>query len=195
MLQLRRTFIVLEKFGVLRYVARYVRHETGRSRSTSSRACSTAAQADPDRWPLISFAVGDLSRFMVPPVSWKLFLAEVRRYVVEELGVADDDALDHRPRGAGGAAARRAAGVPADTRQLAHDFAAWHDAMLDAKYDGHLGDWPDVVPHLRTYGPGSLTVEDPRNVSLYELGVNIEEDPFDSWDLHSPVSRAVAAQG
>ena len=67
--------------------------------------------------------------------------------------------------------------------------------MIEAKDDGHLDDWPEVVPHLRTFGPGSLTVEDPRNVSLYELGVNIKEDPFDSWDLHSPVSRAVAAQG
>jgi radical SAM superfamily enzyme YgiQ (UPF0313 family) len=194
MLQLRRTFMVLEKYGVLRFVARYVRHETGRPEIDFFAGLVDATQDSPDRWPLITFAVGDLFRFMVPPVSWKLFLAEVRRYLVEELGVADDDALDTVLEVQEALLPTRGRRFP-DTRSLPHDFAAWHDAMLDAKYDGHLDDWPDVVPHLRTFGPGSLTVEDPRNVSLYELGVNIEEDPFDSWDLHSPVSRAVAAQG
>jgi radical SAM superfamily enzyme YgiQ (UPF0313 family) len=194
MLQLRRTFMVLEKYGVLRFVARYVRHETGLSEVDFFVGLLDRAQDAADRWPLISFAVSDLFRYMVPPVSWKLFLDEVRAYVVEELGVASDAALDTVLEAQEALLPTRGRQFP-DTRQLPHDFVAWHSAMLDAKSEGHLDDWPDVVPHLRTFGPGSLSVEDPRNVSLYELGVNIEEDPFDSWDLQSSVSRAVAAQG
>jgi radical SAM superfamily enzyme YgiQ (UPF0313 family) len=194
MLQLRRTFMVLEKYGVLRFVARYVRHETGMAEIDFFVRLLDAAQDAPERWPLITFAVVDLFRFMIPPVSWKLFLEEVRAYVVEELGVANDRALDTVLEVQEALLPTRGRRFP-DTRQLPHDFAAWHSAMLDAKYDGHLDDWPEIVPHLRTFGAGSLSVEDPRNVSLYELGVNIEEDPFDSWDLHSSVSRAVAAQG
>jgi radical SAM superfamily enzyme YgiQ (UPF0313 family) len=194
MQQLRRTFMVLEKYGVLRFVARYVRQEAGIKEIDFFARLLDSTQDAADRWPLLGFAVSDLARFMVPPVSWKMLLGEVRRYLVDDLGIADDDALDTVLEVQAMLLPTRGRTFP-DARALAHDFAAWHSAMLDAKHEGHLHDWEDVIPRLRTFGPGELVVEDPRNVSLYELGVNIEDDPFDSWDLHSPVSRAVAAQG
>ena len=50
MLQLRRTFMVLEKYGVLRFVARYVRHETGLAEIDFLNA--GLLDAGPDRGPI-----------------------------------------------------------------------------------------------------------------------------------------------
>lgn len=194
MWRLRRIFMVLEKYGVLRYVARYVRHETGIPELEFFQRLLASRLESPERWPLLTFTIDDLFRYMVPPISWQLLLGEVRGYVVEELGIADDDALDTVIEAQRALLPTRGREFP-DTRHFAHDFVAWHVAMLRAKDDGHFSDWPAIVPKLRTFGSGALTVDDPRNVSLYELGVNIEEDPFDSWDMSSPVSRAVASQG
>ncbi len=68
------------------------------------------------------------------------------------------------------------------------------EAMIEAKHAGHLEDWPSQIPSLREFGPGTLTVEDKREVCSYEMGRNAEANPWDAWDLDSPISRPVALQ-
>jgi hypothetical protein len=52
--------------------------------------------------------------------------------------------------------------LPARERQfpqileLAHDYAAWHRDMIDAKDGEHRDDWPAVVPGLRDLPPGNI---------------------------------------
>ncbi len=78
--------------------------------------------------------------------------------------------------------------------ELPRDYVAWHQAMMQAKQLGHLEDWMDQIPHLRDLGPGSITVEDHRQVCQTTLGTNAEANPWDAWDLNSPVSLPVALQ-
>jgi hypothetical protein len=127
---------------------------------------------------------------MVPPARWQLLLDEVRRYVVDTLGVRDDRALDT-------VFAVQHALLPARSRrfpqrvELAHDYVAWHRAMLAAKDEGHLHDWTTVIGPLRGYGPGALVVNDPFDLCIFAIGHSIESDSFGAWELDSPVSRPV----
>ena len=94
MKSIRRNFLLLENFGVLRHVARVVRHETGRLEEDlyetvrrTPRAPSPSAGRPSTSW---SRAASDV---MAPPVSWRLFIDEVHRLLVDDLGVPDDSAL------------------------------------------------------------------------------------------------------
>jgi radical SAM superfamily enzyme YgiQ (UPF0313 family) len=189
MLELRIAFFLMEKFGVLRHVARYVRHETGEEELDFYARIYDESREHPERWPVIDFTMRHVPRFMVPPVSWKVLLDEVREFVVVEYGIADDSALDT-------AIEAQHALLPAVQRtfpfevELKHDYGAWHEAVMQAKEAGHLDDWPTVVAPLREFGPGTLLVDDPRGVSQHEMGRTADSNPWDSWDLDSPVSRA-----
>jgi radical SAM superfamily enzyme YgiQ (UPF0313 family) len=187
MKDIRRTFLLLENFGVLRHVARFVRHETGRLEEDLYETVARVARTDPERWPALDFVVESASDVMAPPVSWRLFIDEVHRLLVDELGLPDDPALQT-------VLAAQHALLPAPDRTfpatvaLPHDYAAWHAAMLDAK--AAVGpDWVDKVPRLATFPPGELVVDDRHHVSTQGLGYNIEQGWLDTWDLDSPVAR------
>jgi hypothetical protein len=191
MQQLRRIFFLLEKFGVLRHVARLVRYATGRREMDFYERLWRDVRADRQRWPITAFTLDAVPNLMVPPGSWGLLLDEVGRYVVEADGIADDDALAT-------VLAVQQALLPTRNRRfphrvsLAHDYVAWNAAMLAAKDDGHLLDWPSVVPPLRSFGPGTLTVNDPYDVCVFGVGHTVESDSYGTWELDSPVSRPVA---
>jgi hypothetical protein len=193
MMMLRQIFFVFEKYGVLRQVARYVRQESGVPEIDFFKRLLEVARTEPQRYPVIRFAVEDMFMYMLPPVSWSLLLDEVREYVTTDLGVSDDEALRTVLEVQQALLPSRGRQFP-DKCELPHDFVAWHEAMLDAKYSGHLDDWPTVVPPLRSFPPGAISVEDPRNVCLYGTGFHIEGNPWDAWELQSPVTRAVSPQ-
>lgn len=190
MLDLRQLFLLVEKFGLFRHTARYLRQETGLTEMEIYTRIYDEAVKDPSSWPSLSFTVEVVPRLMVQPASWALVFAELRRFCVEVFGVADDAALESVLAVSLALAPARNRTFPY-TVELDHDFVAWHDAMLAAKDEGHLKDWPEHIKRLRTYGPGSLTVDDPRGVCEHELGRIGDVNPWDTWDLESPVSRAV----
>jgi radical SAM superfamily enzyme YgiQ (UPF0313 family) len=187
---LRRVFYLLEKFGVLRHVARFVRQEIGLREIALYERLSDDARAGRERWPRIAFTLEAVPGLMVPPGQWSFFLKEVGRYLVEVHGVADDDALAT-------VLAVQDALLPARDRpfperiDLPHDYAAWHASMIAAKDAGHRLDWAAVVPPLRQYPPGAITVSDPYEVCVFGIGHTIESDSAGVWELDSPVSRPV----
>jgi len=187
---LRGVFYLLEKYGVLRHVARYVRQETGLSEMAFYERLWDEARAERRRWPLIAFTLEAVPDLMIPPGQWSLFLAEVGRYVVEVHGVADDEALAT-------VLAVQNALLPARDRQfpdrieVPHDYAAWFAAMVAAKDAGHRRDWATIVPALRLYPRGELTISDPYDVCVFGLGNTIESDSAGVWELDSPVSRPI----
>ncbi len=127
---------------------------------------------------------------MVPPVSWASFLADIRLYVTDVLGVADDDALDTVLR-------VQLALIPARGRQfpveipLANDYVTWHGAVTALRDDGHYRDWHELIVPLRDLGPGSLSVDDPLNSCGEMLGYVCGSLHYydNAWDMVSPVSR------
>jgi len=192
MLDLRRAFRLLENFGVLRHVTRYVRHETGVLESTVVEDIRVASK-DNERWPILALTLGLVPEVMVPPISWQLFIEEVRRFVVEMYGVADDAALAT-------VLAAQLALLPTSNRtfevelEFEHDFVSWHRAMIEAKEAGYTADWVDHVPHLRELGPGRFLVDDPNGICATGMGFRNEDDFYGDWELRSPVSRAMPAK-
>jgi hypothetical protein len=127
---------------------------------------------------------------MAPPGSWGLFVDEVHRYVTSRLGLADDSALRT-------ALDVQLAHLPAPGRRfpltiaLAHDYAAWQDALLAARESGHREDWERAVPRLATYGPADLTISDPNDICTTDVGkpMGMLGMALRSWELESPVAR------
>ncbi len=186
---LRRAYYIFDNWGVLRYVARFVRQETGVHEVDFYDRVRTDA-ADRTKWPIVATTLDILEGYMAPPGSWGLFVEEIGRYLTTCLGIADDSALRtvldvqlaHLP-----APARR---FPF-TISLAHDFAAWQDALLAARESAHRDDWELVVPRLSTYGPATLTVADPNDICSTDIGkpMGYLGLSLRSWELESPVAR------
>jgi hypothetical protein len=188
--RLRCAYYAFDNWGVLRYVARYVRSETGLHEVDFYDRLSADALAAPSTWPTIVTAVRLLERFMAPPGSWGLFIDEVRRYLTTVLGIADDSALHT-------ALAVQLAHLPAAERtfpvslQLHHDFVAWQNALLTAREEGHRSDWERVIAPLRSYPPADLHIADPNDICQTDIGKPMGWLGLSlrSWELDSAAAR------
>jgi radical SAM superfamily enzyme YgiQ (UPF0313 family) len=179
---------LFENFGILRQVASYVRGETGRREVDFYEALIEASATDPEAWPYTAIVLRVLPHAMVPPVSWRLFLDEIRRWLVQREGIADDSALDT-------VLAVQHALLPARDRifpftiELGHDYVGWRRDMLEARDGGHE-DWPTRLAPLRTYPPGTFGVDDPHGICTTALDGALTAIVHESsWDFESPVSR------
>ena len=136
MLKLREVYLMCENHGVLRQVSRFVRQEKGIREADFYDGFCCAALADRAHWPAAAFVFDKGSALMVPPVSWKLFVDDVRAYLTDEIGLQADSALET-------VLTVQHALIPAPCREfplelhLAHDFAAWHAAIVRTKDDGN----------------------------------------------------------
>jgi hypothetical protein len=139
---------------------------------------------------VISKTLKTLEGYMAPPGSWSLFIAEIARYLIEVLELADDSALRT-------ALAVQHAHLPAPDRtfpavlELEHDYVAWQDLLLIAREEGHRDDWQDHVPRLCEFGPATLVIEDPSEVCQRDIGKAkvVLDLHLHTWELESPVAR------
>jgi hypothetical protein len=188
--QLRLAYYLFDVYGLLRYVARYVRRETGMGEVAFYDKVRSSASRHPDDWPVISKTLKTLEGYMAPPGSWSLFIAEIGRYLIEVLELADDSALRT-------ALAVQHAHLPAPDRtfpavlELEHDYVAWQDLLLIAREEGHRDDWQDHVPRLCEFGPATLVIEDPSEVCQRDIGKAkvVLDLHLHTWELESPVAR------
>ena len=193
MLDLRRVFRLFENLGVMRQVSRFVRQETGIHEVDFIEHLRREVRACPETWPNLAFTLRGVPEIMVPPVSWSLLIGEVRRFLLEYYTIADDSALDT-------VLAVQHALLPSQGRQfpyriaLAHDYVAWHQAMVAAKDRGEREQWHQRVPRLHTYGPGTLEITDPNQVCTTALGSPLGMEFHGDWELSSPVSRVMPAR-
>ena len=188
--RLRIAFYVFDNFGVLRHMARFVRSETGIKEVDFYDRISQDALAQPLQWPFIVSVVRMMNENLAPPASWSLFVEEVGRYVVAELGIEPGAALD-------AALEVQLAHLPAPDRampqtlELPHDYVAWYEAVLESRSGDHRHDWERVAPHLCDFPPGSLEVSDPNDVCGTMVGKPIAVMAWNilGWDMTSPVAR------
>jgi hypothetical protein len=182
-------FYVFENFGVLRQVATYVHGVTGQREIDFYEQLINDARAEPERWPAINVAVGVLPELMVPPVSWAIFIDEVRRYLVDVVGVPDDDALTSVLAVQHALLPARDRSFPA-TIELAHDYTAWQNEVVERRDEGFRHDWHEHVSRLADLPPATFTVDDPLDVCTMAIGGSLRSMIVEnSWDLDSPVSR------
>lgn len=187
---LRLAYYLFDVYGVLRYVARYVRRETGMGEVEFYDKVRSDVSRHPDDWPVVSTTLRTLEGYMAPPGSWSLFITEIGRYLVEVLELADDSALRT-------ALVVQHAHLPAPDRkfpavlELEHDYAAWQDLLLIAREEGHRDDWENHVPRLSEFGPATLVIEDPSEVCQRDIGKAkvVLDMHLHTWELESPVAR------
>jgi radical SAM superfamily enzyme YgiQ (UPF0313 family) len=194
MYRLRAAYNLFETFAVLRQVATFVRAETGLREIDLYEQILNDAHAEPDRWPACAVTVQVVSGLMVPPVSWRWFSDEIRRYLIERVGIAPDSVLDT-------VMAVQHALLPARDRvfpvelELEHDYATWHAEIAELRAAGHRSDWPDLVTPLRQLGPAVFRVDDPHDSCQAHVGPSMAlHYMINTWDLGSPVSRPRVAE-
>jgi len=188
--RLKIAYYLFDSYGLLRYVARFVRSEKGIGEVEFYDSVQKEARKNPGKWPVISTLLSTLEEYMAPPGSWGLYINEVQRYMVDHVGMNDDSALRT-------VLAVQHAQLPAADRQfpdlleLEHDFSAWWDTILVAREEGHRDDWEQHGPKLSEFAPGTLNVEDPNGVCLSELGKPLNSLLYSlrSWELDSSVAR------
>lgn len=187
---LRLAYYLFDVYGVLRYVARFVRRETGMGEVAFYDRVRSDVSREPRRWPVVSSALRSLEGYMAPPGSWALFVDEIGRYLVAELGLPDDTALKT-------ALQVQHAHLPAPDRvfptvvELAHDYAAWQETLFAAREAGHRDDWEQHIPRLSEFGPATLVIEDPSEVCRQDIGKPkvVLDMHLHTWELESPVAR------
>jgi radical SAM superfamily enzyme YgiQ (UPF0313 family) len=200
MVRFRDVFRWADHFGVLRHVMRWEAHRSGRRELDVLWQIAQVAPARAETYPLLAFMVRSGRRYMVEPMSWHAFYAEVGRFLVDELGAADD--AEVRTVLTVQEALMPAAGRTfPDVVHLEHDYVAFYREVLRPR-DGRSAD-----RRLGDYPPGQLTVEDPDGISpgcLREMFL-IEHSPegarnlshegefWDAfnWELSSPLQRAL----
>ncbi len=192
MLKLREIYIMCENHGMLRQVSRFVRQERGIREVDLYEQMWRATLAEADRWPAMTFVWEAGPSMMIPPASWSLFIGELRTYLVEVLGLADDSALETVLRVQHGLLPARDRSFP-DVLELPHDFGAWHQAMMDRKDGGDRANWPSLTPTLREFGPTHFPIDDPNQVCTLNMGYHVEGDIYSDWELRSPVARSLPA--
>ncbi|HEY6737969.1 MAG TPA: radical SAM protein, partial [Actinopolymorphaceae bacterium] len=190
MWDLRRVFLLCDLYSTLRHVARYVRGETGMEEVAFYDQIMRDAFADPERWPTIAFTFQSVPDLMAPPCSWSLFIDEVGTYLTSVIGLPDDAAtktvldvqLAHLPS--------RERVFP-EVIELPHDYAAWHRARSAEYAAGNVSGWRERVPPLRSFGPGTMTIDDPEGICRTAIGgdVTLFGVRSSAWDLDSPVCR------
>jgi len=191
MWQLRSVYFLFDTYATLRYVARYLRRETGIHEIEFYDKLQIEVLQRPQEWPVIANVLRTLESYMAPPGSWSFFIDEVRRYVVDHMGLPESSGLRT-------ALAVQHAHLPAADRKfpltlnLEHDFTAWWDAMLVSREEGHREDWEKHVPRLSEYGPATITVADPNGICRREVGKTLTALGYNlrTWELDSPVARA-----
>lgn len=192
MLDIRQLYVLLDNFGVMRLCSRFVRQQTGMQEMEFYQKLleSTGTFEYEIKWPLLNTLVTWGQHLMSPVYSWALVFDELRLFLVQECGVADDSALDS-------IIAAQHALLPAHGRvypvavELSHDVAGWHSQMLAAKAAGHWRDWQMVVPPLSEFGPGRLDVNDDGGWVTKMLGCDLELSSAGvNWDMNSGVGRA-----
>jgi hypothetical protein len=193
MLQSVSVFRLVENFAVLRIVARYVRATVGMREAEFIEALRATANEEPDCWPRLSLAMRVVPEHMVPPVSWRSFIKEMRVFLTDRLGVPAGSGLDSVLTVQHAVLPSLGRTFP-QTIELSHDVGAWYRDVLAAKDAGHRTTWPDHVAPLETYGPTTFTVDDPDRLCDVGLGFSVDIDPHASWELHSPVARFLSAE-
>ena len=190
MLDIRQLYILLDNFGVLRLCSRFVRQQTGMTEMAFYQALLNQAGSAEAKWPLLNTLVTWGQYMMMPIYSWRLLIDELRLFLIQELAVPNDSALDAILQA-------QHALLPAHGRvfpcfvELRHDVVSWHAQMLAAKAAGHLRDWQLVVPPLSSFGPGRLEVDDKDSSVANTLGCDVEMSSNGvNWDMDSGIGRA-----
>lgn len=158
----------LEYFGVLRHVLRYLQWDHGMAAMDVVQGVVDHVDADPARFPLLSFLLTHGEDFLLPPAGWAPLLDEARRLLVEQLGVTDDSGLDTAFSVTLHLLPWPGRELPC-TVELQHDYLAYFRSATASLVETGASGVPGRP--LINHGPGRIHVAgDPDDVSGLALG-------------------------
>lgn len=173
MVRLRKIDITLERMGLARHLLRWLQWDHGIEATTVMDHIRRTTDADPQRFPVLTWVVDCFDLVAVAPIGWRSFYADLRRFVLEELGVAPSSALDC-------VIDLQIALMPQPGRTfpsvswLAHDYLAYYRGAIRSLYVSGAATGP--VQPLAAYGPASFEITgDP--LDLCTFGVRPGGDP------------------
>ena len=164
---------IAERMGVLRHVMRYLQWDHGIPASDLMEHLLILSERDPERFPLVSWVFGYFDLLPTVAVGWHAFYAELRRLLVEDFGLKEDD------EGLAVVLRLQEALMPAPGRtfpaevHLEHDYLAYYRSATRSLWgSGHAGEPED---RLTAYPPATFTVEgDPLGLCIE--GIHLEGD-------------------
>jgi len=200
MLRWRRMFRVFENASLLRFVARWVRHSTGKREIDFYTDLEARAIANPARLPVTHWLLTTMTE-LCEPGSWHTFYDEVRAHVVELLEQQHSQEPNNLPRRELASSlaeldtvlAVQAAFAPRWGRphslvlDLPHDYAAWYLDIRRAQERGER--WEDTVAPLGTYPPAPLVVDDTAGANANLLGSDMVLDYVSAAEFDAPMRR------
>jgi radical SAM superfamily enzyme YgiQ (UPF0313 family) len=155
MMRLRHAYTVFERYGLLRHVTRYLQWDAGLPATALIRRIMAVTAEEPERFPLLNFAMRYFDFYPLPPVGWSSFLEEVRRFLAEEHGIGASPGLDTVLAVQEALLPVRGRALPAVV-PLAHDYAAYYaDATRNLWFEGSA---TGAVAPLASYPAGELEV-------------------------------------
>lgn len=194
MIRLAGYYSLAVNLSVFKYVLHHLQHDRGlRAVDVIHAMVKKFEHGDgAKQYPLLSWILGryraELERALASlimgdldaPSSWEEFFAELRDFLVRELGVVNDSALET-------ALAVQAAVLPREegayplTVELKHDYARYL-ADLRAAFRGK-----GTARPLSEYPPGQLAVSDPGALSATPRPPQRVQDHISRFELESPL--------
>lgn len=175
------TYDVLDCYGLLRYVLRYVQWDHGIRAIDFVHRLSIEARNNPTRYPTLNWFQHHFLRERFAPGGWVLFYSEIRDFVEQNFGVQSDTGLET-------ALLVNELMMPDEGREFPEVVSLEHDyAAYSADHARNTG---ENKKRLRSYGRGTLSITDP--FGLCHMDYEFLEQ-YDShqvfYELDSEISR------
>jgi radical SAM superfamily enzyme YgiQ (UPF0313 family) len=94
MMRMRQANAVFEQYGLGRHLMRFLQWDHGLNATEFLASALDVSEEHPDRYPLLNFVLRYFELYPVPPFGWRAFYDEMRRFVVNELGIELSEALE-----------------------------------------------------------------------------------------------------
>jgi len=200
MAKLRQVEVIVERFGVLRHVLRYLQWDHGIESTVVMDRLFRVVDAHPERYPYLTFMLAYFQRFPVAPAGWRALIEQAVQLVHDEFGIERDSAFD-------AVVDLQVFLMPAPGRsfpatiELAHDYLAYYRSATRDLIGSGQADRPERP--LADHRPASFTVVgDP--LRLCSRGLVSEGDPDEeilqgdfylgvsyAFELESPLLRVL----
>lgn len=175
-------YVMADGYSLLRYVLRYMQWEHGVMAGTFLANLLDDCQAEPDAYPLMTWAVRYFNEDKSMPSGWANFYQELYAYICARYALTPSSPT-HAQSALATVISVNQAAMPDDALQypytvdLVHDFVAYFTQNTAER-----------LP-LESFGTASMTFTDPNKLSIVDLNSAQYDSHQYFWELHSAVAR------
>lgn len=176
MKKLYEVYVMADGYSLLRYVIRFMQWEYAINASTFIENLLDDCVAEPNAYPLLTWAVHFFNQDKSMPSGWTAFYQQLKDYIVARYQVADNSTLNTIIKVSQATMPDDAQNYPISLN-LAHDFHAYFRQNKES------------FKALHTFAQSTMVFSDPNRLS----NVDLNSAQYDShqyfWELYSSVAR------